>query len=170
MPDEVRRIYWDSCVPLSYLNDDPSRVPTIEELFKQARAEEIELLTSAVSRVEVAFVQSEKADGVLDAEAEEAIEAFWSPGSPIKTVEFYDLIADSAKALIRKGIEQDWGNLKPMDAIHIATAQRMQVSEMHSYDDRVKKWSGHLGFPITDAQTAQGVLGSGASAESAESG
>jgi predicted nucleic acid-binding protein len=170
MPDEVRRIYWDSCVPLSYLNDDPSRVPTIEELFKQARAEEIELLTSAVSRVEVAFVQSEKADGVLDAEAEEAIEAFWSPGSPIKTVEFYDLIADSAKALIRRGIEQDWGNLKPMDAIHIATAQRMQVSEMHSYDDRVKKWSGHLGFPITDAQTAQGVLGSGTSAESAESG
>lgn len=170
MPDEARRIYWDSCVPLSYLNDDPSRVPIIEELFKQARAEEIELLTSAVSRVEVAFVQSEKADGVLDAEAEEAIEAFWSPGSPIKTVEFYDLIADSAKALIRKGIEQDWGNLKPMDAIHIATAQRMQVSEMHSYDDRVKKWSGHLGFPITDAQTAQGVLGSGTSAESAESG
>jgi predicted nucleic acid-binding protein len=170
MPDEARRIYWDSCVPLSYLNDDPERVPTIEELFKQARAEEIELLTSSVSRVEVAFIQSEKASGALDAEAEKAIEAFWSPGSPIKTVEFYDLIGDSAKALIRKGIEQGWGNLKPMDAIHLATAQRLAVSEMHSYDERIKKWSGHLGFPITDATTAQGILAPETSSEGSASG
>lgn len=159
MPDDPRRVYWDSCVPLSYLNNVAERIPTIEELFKQARAEEIELLTSSISRVEIAFAESEKEEGELDAKAEQAIEDFWAPGSPLKTVEFYDLIADSAKALIRQGIEQGWGSLKPMDAIHLATAQRMGVSEMHSYDDRIKKWSGHLGFPITDAQTAQGVLG-----------
>ena len=158
MPDDPRRIYWDSNVPLSYLNDVQERVPTIEELFRQVRAGEIELLTSSISRVEVAFAASEKEGGELDPQAEQAIETFWAPGSPIKTVEFYDLIADSAKDLIRQGIEQGWGNLKPMDAIHVATAQRMNVSEMHSYDDRVKKWSGHLGFPITDATTAQGIL------------
>lgn len=158
MPDDPRRVYWDANVVLSYLNGVPERVPIIEELFKQARAEEIELLTSSVSRVEIAFVQSEKDSGELDQEAEEAIDAFWSPGSPIKTVEFYDLIAEDAKALIRQGIEQGWGSLKPMDAIHVATAQRMKVSEMHSYDDRVKRWSERLGFPITDAGTAQGVL------------
>ena len=169
MPDP-RRLYWDANVPLSYLNNVPDRVPTIEELLKQARAEEIEILTSSISRVEVAFVQSEKDDGTLDSEAEEAIEAFWSPGSPVKTVEFYDLIGDNAKALIRQGIDQGWGNLKPIDAIHLATAQRMKVSEMHSYDERLKKWSGHLGFPITDAQTAQGVLGPATDSGSAESG
>lgn len=168
MADDPRRVYWDTCVVLSFLNDVPERMPTIEELFKQARAEEIELLTSSVSRVEVAFIQSEKDSGTLDSEAEAAIVAFWAPGSPIKTVEFYDLIADDARALVRRGIEQGWGNLKPMDAIHLATAQRMKVSEMHSYDDRLKKWSGHLGFPITDAQTAQGVLGPGTAAEDSE--
>ena len=167
MSDEPRRIYWDSCVPLSYLNGVPNRVPIIEELFKQARAEEIELLTSSVSRVEIAFVQAEKDSGELDQEAKEAIDAFWLPGSPIKTVEFYDLIADDAKTLIRRGIEQGWGSLKPMDAIHIATAQRMRVSEMHSYDDRVQKWSGKLGFPIADTGTAQGILSPGVSAEEA---
>lgn len=158
MPDESRRVYWDSNVVLSYLNGHPGRLPTIEELFKQARADEIELLTSSVSRVEIAFIQNEKDSGELDQAAEEAIDAFWAPGSPIKTVEFYDLIGEDAKRLIRKGIEQGWGNLKPMDAIHVATAQRMKVSEMHSYDDRIKKWSGHLGFPIMDATTAQGIL------------
>ena len=167
---DPRRVYWDANVSLSYLNDVADRVPTIEELLKQARAEEIELLTSSISRVEISFLQSEKDGETLDEDAEGAIEAFWSPGSPIKTVEFYDLIADSARALMRQGIEQGWGNLKPMDAIHLATAQRMEVAEMHSYDDRVKKWSGHLGFPITDAQTAQGILGPAASSESAESG
>jgi predicted nucleic acid-binding protein len=168
MPDP-RRIYWDSCVPLSYLNDVQDRVPIIEELLKQARAEEVELLTSSISRVEISFVQSEKDSGSLDQEAEAAIDAFWSPGSPIKTVEFYDLIAEKAKALMRQGIEQGWGSLKPMDAIHVATAQHMGVSEMHSYDDRIQKWSNKLGFPITDAQTAQGVLGSSTDSESAES-
>lgn len=65
--------------------------------------------------------------------------------------------------MIRQGIEQGWGALKPMDAIHVATAAQMQVSEMHSYDTQVKKWSGKLGFPITDAQTEQGILGPAAS-------
>lgn len=165
MPDDPRRIYWDANVPLSFLNGLTDRVPTIEELFRQARAEEIELLTSSVSRVEVAFAKSEKDSGSLDEGTEEAIEAFWAPGSPLKTVEFYDLIADGAKALIRQGIEQGWGGLKPMDAIHIATAQRMGVAEMHTYDERVKKWSGKLGFAITDPQTAQGVLGQAPEAE-----
>ena len=60
MPDEPRRIYWDANVPLSYINGVAERVPIIDELFRQARAGEIELLTSAISRVEIAFVQSEE--------------------------------------------------------------------------------------------------------------
>jgi predicted nucleic acid-binding protein len=161
MADAPRRIYWDANVPLSYLNDMDDRVPIIEELFRRARAEEIELLTSSISRVEVAFVQSEKTGGTLDPEAESAIDALWLPGSPIKTVEFFDLIADRAKQLMRQAIDQGWGALKPMDAIHLATAVQMGVSEMHSYDAQVQKWSGKLGFSITDAQTDQGVLGAG---------
>jgi predicted nucleic acid-binding protein len=74
MPDKPRRVYWDSNVPLSYLNGVPDRLPTIEELFRQARAEEIELLTSSISRVEVAYIQSEKASGQLDQAAEDAID------------------------------------------------------------------------------------------------
>lgn len=58
MPDDDSRVYWDANVLLSYINGVADRVPIIEELFRQARAGEIELLTSSVSRVEVAFAGS----------------------------------------------------------------------------------------------------------------
>ena len=159
MPDEASRIYWDSNVLLSYINDHPDRVPIIEELFRQARAGDIELFTSAVSRVEVAFAAAEKAEGSLDTTVEEQIDTLWAPGSPVKTVEFYDLIGDRARALMRQGIAQGWGSLKPIDAIHLATAQQMAVAEFHTYCERLQAWSGHLGFPVTEPQTAQGILG-----------
>jgi len=97
---------WDANVLLSYINGVADRVPVIEELFRQARAGEIELLTSSVSRVEVAFAAAEKHAGALDPETEGQIDTLWTPGSPVKTVEFYDLIGDGARALIRQSITQ----------------------------------------------------------------
>jgi predicted nucleic acid-binding protein len=159
MPDEPRRVYWDSNVPLSYLNAVPDRLPVIEELFAQARAKEIELLTSSISRVEVAYIQSEKDSGQLDQATEDAINNLWAPGSPIKPVEFYDLIADKARALMRQAVSQGWGALKPMDAIHLATAQQMAVAEFHTYCKKLHAWDSKIGFSVSDPQTAQGVLG-----------
>jgi len=49
-----------------------------------------------------------------------------------------------------------------MDAIHLATAQRFAVSEFHTYDDRIRAWNGHLAFPITEPQTPQAALETGA--------
>ena len=58
-------------------------------------------------------------------------------------------------------ISQGWGSLKPMDAIHLATAQRLNVAELQTYCERLHKWSGKLGFPVAEPQTAQGTLGVG---------
>lgn len=158
MPGDALLVYWDSNVPLSYVNGVANRLAIIEELFKQARAGEIELVTSSVSRVEVAFVAEEKEAGQLDPAVEEKIANLWMPGSPLKTVEFFDLIGEDAKGLMRRGISQGWGALKPMDAIHLATAQRMAVSEFHTYCQHLHRWSGVLGFPVTEPQTAQTVM------------
>lgn len=158
MPVEPRRIYWDACVPLSFLNAVPGRIHVIEELLRQARAREVELVTSALSIVEVAFARSEKDQGALDAETEAKIDSLWRPGSPIKTVEFYDLIANRARSLMRQGIAQGWGSLKPADAIHLATAQQIGAEEFHTYDGRLLKWDGSAGFPIQEPHTAQGLL------------
>src|SRR3954453_21623248 len=104
MPGDLRRVYWDACVPLSHINAIPDRLPIIEELFRKARAGEFELLTSVLSRVEVAFAATEQQTGSLDPVVEARIDDLWRPGSPIKLVEFYDLIAQSARELMRQGI------------------------------------------------------------------
>lgn len=111
-----------------------------------------------ISRVEIAYIQSEEKAGALDEQAEAAIDALWSPGAPIKTVELYELIEHKARALIRQGISQE-RKLKPMDAIRLAAAQQMAVAEFHTYCKKLHRWDGALGFSVTDPQTAQGVLG-----------
>lgn len=129
MPDEPPRVYWDSNVAISYVNGMADRVAVIEELLRKARAREIELITSSLSIVEVAFAKAEKQSGALDPDVEASIDALWAHGGPIKTVEFYDLIALEARGLMRRGIEQGWGSLKPIDAIHLATAKQIGVIE-----------------------------------------
>jgi len=156
------RIYWDANVLLSYLNAVPERLAVIDELLRKSRAKEIELVTSSVSLAEVAFARAEKDAQQLDANVEQNIDELWAHGSPIATVEFFDLVAYDARRLIRQGIAQGWGSLKPMDAIHVATAQHFAVSEFHTYDHRIQSWNGRLTFPITEPQTPQAVLDTGA--------
>jgi len=43
-------------------------------------------------------------------------------------VEFYELIADRARGLMRQAITQGWGSLQPADAIHLATAQQLVMA------------------------------------------
>lgn len=152
---EPRRIYWDACVFLSYINGVPARIGVIDELLKQARAGDFELLTSSLSHAEVAFASIEKEQGQLDPEIEDKIDALWRPGSPIKTVEFHDLIGREARALMRRGISQGWGALRAADALHLATAQRMEVAEFHTYDKGLLKWDHRAGFPIREPHVAQ---------------
>jgi hypothetical protein len=44
----------DACVLLSYVDGDADRMPEIEELLRRGSADELELLTSVLSHVEVA--------------------------------------------------------------------------------------------------------------------
>ena len=37
-----------------------------------------------------------------------------------------------------------------MDAIHLATARRLGVQEFHTYDEKLLKYQGDLGFPIRE--------------------
>ncbi|MGH7557373.1 MAG: hypothetical protein ACREMD_06290 [Gemmatimonadota bacterium] len=85
---EVPRYYWDSAVFLSYINATQDRVADIEGHLEQARQGKLELVTSTVSMVEVAFAATEQAGRILEAEAEKAISALWLPPSPIKKAEF----------------------------------------------------------------------------------
>ena len=123
----------------------------MESLLSDSKNElgDIALVTSVISKVEVAFAQSEYQGGQPDRTVEEAIDALWTDRSAVTIIEFHDLIALEARGLVRSGLHRE-RSLKPMDAIHLATAKWFGVDEFHTYDKRLIKegLSAHLGFPI----------------------
>jgi predicted nucleic acid-binding protein len=62
----------------------------------------------------------------------------------------------AARSLLRRSAEIG-RSLKPMDAIHLATAELMQVAEFHTTDGKLKNWND-LGFPVQDPYTPRPKL------------
>ena len=149
-------VYWDACVPLEYINkSDVARVSNIEGLMRDTS---IQLVTSILSIVEVAKAKFEQDGRVLDPAIEAEINKLWDVDSPIELVEFYELIADDAKSLMRAAVPLGY-SLKPADAIHLATADRLKVSEFHTYDNLGKYQAlTKTKFPIGEPKTRQPVL------------
>ncbi len=122
----------------------------------------IRLYTSALSKVEVSFSVTEQKKQALDTETEGRIESLWSDPDALITVEYHDGIGQNARGLIRTAITRGW-SLKPLDAIHLATAQwlsglGLEVDEFHTYDDRLFRWAPIVGFKILVPYTPQPQL------------
>jgi len=156
MPDP-RKVYWDACNFLSYINGVPDRTPVLEELLRQSKAREIRIFTSTVSIVEVAFASQEQAGKALSDEQEQQIDDLWSDAEAIALVEFHAMIATEARRIIRVGLPKGW-SLKAADAIHLATAKRVKVAEVHTYDDKLDRYADEIGIKICRPYTPQGVL------------
>jgi predicted nucleic acid-binding protein len=139
MPSDLIYYYWDACVPLSYINGVPDRLQHIDA-FMHKSGVDFQLITSVLSITEVAFATCEKDAKTLDPEVEAKISKLWQAGSPIKIVEFYELIAVKAQQLMRAALAHGW-SLKPPDAIHLATADQLGVKEFHTYDTQLCKFS-----------------------------
>jgi predicted nucleic acid-binding protein len=134
-------LYWDACIFLSAINANEDRLPIITSLLDDCDAGNLRIFTSYLSITEVAFAESEKKDSILDDSIEEKINKLWQPPSPINLIEVDPFIVWDAKALIREAIKNGWG-LKPADAIHLATAQRIQADYFHTYDiDKLGKFA-----------------------------
>ena len=146
-----RRVYWDSCVWLNYINETPEDKEVLDILLNDSamRYGDIHLITSVVAQTEVAYGAAEQSNKALDDDVEQKIDSLWRDRTAITLVEFYPAIALQARSIIRLGVEKGW-NLRALDAIHLATAQRLEVSEFHTYDTRLHRYSEELGFPITD--------------------
>ena len=128
-----RRIYWDSCVWLSYINGHPNRLPVLETLLADSSSPlgDIELVTSTVSQTEVAFAFVEQDNQLPDPAVEAKIDSLWNDKRTMRLIEYHTVIAVEARTLIRLGLQSRW-SLKPLDAIHLATARWYGVTEFHT--------------------------------------
>jgi predicted nucleic acid-binding protein len=151
------RYYWDACVFLSYINGVPDRVAIIDDLLSRSRLGEFEIVTSTLSIVEVAFAATEKATRALDPAIEKRIENMWADRRAIKLADVHQLLEREARRLIRISIPNNWG-LKPADAIHLATANNLKVTEIYTYDPGWKKYEAELKVPICEPRSSQMVM------------
>lgn len=157
MPSKVPRFYWDANVFLSYVNGTVDRLPHIEALFREAEQEKIEIVTSTASITEVAYGSVEMDERALRPEIQEEIQSLWTPASPINMVEVSVLVVEDAREIMRAAIPEGTKVPKPMDAIHLSTAIRMEADIFHSYDEPLRKIARRNGL-IADEPSASSPL------------
>jgi len=155
---EPRFLYWDTDVFLSYLNEHPDRISTLQSILdKISKDKQSLIVTSTISKVEVAWVAHEKLNRVLNPSEESRIDALWNDLSVIDFVEFHDDIAIIARDIMRTGMIKGW-KLRTNDAIHLASAQWVQCYEINTYDDKWSKYSEIVGIDIKEPSVIQPSL------------
>ena len=159
MPESRMNIYWDACAFLSYINENSERTPVLDGLLHDSANGTINIYTSSLSQVEVAFAASEQQRRALDPEQESKIDSLWNDPDAIVTVEFQHEIGKLARALIRDAIPRGW-SLKPLDAVHLATAQWLlsvgfALSEFHTYARGLDKYGQIVELQICRPYTPQ---------------
>ena len=152
-------IYWDANVFLSYINNDPDRFPVLEAIFEAVETSKSErIVTSVLSKVEVAWVAHEKLNRVLSRVEEEHIDEMWNNPEVIEFIDFSDEIALMARKLMREGVTRGW-KLRTNDAIHLASAQWVKAIELQTYDLKdFAKFSELIDIPISEPHTIQPKL------------
>ena len=153
----VDTYYWDACVFLSYINGVEARLPILDSLLSKSRAGDCKIVTSIWSITEVAYGATEGSTRILDSSVEAKIDALWDDRKAITRIEGHERVQRDARRLMREGIPKGW-NLKPADAIHLATAIYAGAAEFHTYDHRLNKYSALIGFPVCEPNSPQGVF------------
>ena len=154
MPGNYKSVYWDANVFLSYVNAAPGRMPVLSALMEQSAGGEITIYTSAFSRVEVAFTDSEQQSRAPNPEIENLLDDLWANRNVVRAIEIVPPITLAARGLMRDAIARGW-SLKPPDAIHLATAQWMpragfSVDEFHTYDASLFRYADVVGCDIVE--------------------
>lgn len=153
MPAE--RQYLDANVFLAYvLNEGPA--PIIEEVLREGRAGERKLITSTLTIAEVAFVAGESQGGSLHPEALSVIDSLWDTGSPVAMFEATMSVMYRARDLARSARSVS-RQVKPGDAIHLATAREVGVDVIYTYEKQEtrKFWQTLVDIPVTEPDVSQ---------------
>jgi predicted nucleic acid-binding protein len=157
MANAVQLVYWDACVFLSYINATPGRIETLDALLDEVENSEghRRVVTSVLSKVEVAFAAHEKATQSLDPDVEEAIDFLWADKSVVELVELHVEIATLARSFLRYAVANGY-KLKPPDAVHMATAKWISAHELHTYNVAdFKKFESLIGCSVCEPYTTQ---------------
>ena len=134
----------------------PEYASLLEQILEDSASDSnpLKIYTSALTHVEVSFAASEQQNQALDLETERLIGNLWSDPGAVVSVEYHADIGQLATGLMRDAVT-DGQSLKPLDAVHLATAQwlssvGLRVEEFHTYDRKLLRYAPIVGFPIVE--------------------
>lgn len=130
MSDLPKRVYWDACAWLGYINREAERHANLKTIWDLAERGEFEIWTSAYIHLEVHKAKSQGGDPYPPEESDQIIDALLEQPHVMR-VQIDVEIAKLARDLRRShGSELK----QKADAIHLATAVYHNVEELHTYD------------------------------------
>jgi predicted nucleic acid-binding protein len=156
MPADRRRVYWDACVFINYIEGTASCIDVLNSLVEEARDQELILVTSTLSMAEVAYAESERTGGLLDPLAFQAIDDMWEDRSILLLAEFSTVFALGAREIIPRG-KNEGRSLRTADAIHLATARSLDAKDFHTFDAKLHRWNDEW-FPVREPVSERPML------------
>lgn len=143
MPNDPPRIYWDSCVYISCIENTEGRGKLLREILQSATSGEIVFIASALVIAEVTKFKHPTKDAIAQAEE---IRAFFE-NDYIRVYNADRRTAEEAAEICRNT------GLNPPDAIHLATAIRLKCDSFQTYDGekggptKLLAFNGKIGTP-----------------------
>ncbi len=151
MASKQRRLYWDACLFLYFINQESEHVSTINALISEAKNGRIQLVTSVISVAEVAFAALEGQHHSLNPDALTQIDQMWNDYPAVLIVELNPGLARAARDIKRFALQYHF-KLEINDAIHLATAKYVGADECNTAEDGWFRFQDHLGLPIQHPQ------------------
>lgn len=131
----VEKIYWDSDVFLGWLQEEEGKVDLCRATLERAKKGEVLIVTSALTLAEVLWMRNAPR---ISKDKAELVQRFFRR-SYIRVYNVTRKIAESAQ-------EQVWDNsVKPKDAIHVATAIKLNLKYLETFDEGLLKKSEKVG-------------------------
>lgn len=133
----IDKRYWDSDAFLGYFKEEPDKQDACEGVLEAASDGKILIVTSALTLAEVLYVQKQPK---LPITLRKEIDNFFKqPYISVQNVT--RKIADDARDLV-------WDhNVKPKDAIHLATALACKLQLLNTFDGKLLSLNNELGNP-----------------------
>lgn len=130
-------IYWDSCAFLGHLQAEPDKVQQCGGTLERAAAGEVGIITSALTITEVLWT---KGSPKLPEAKATILKRFFRHS--------YIRVHNVTRTIAEKAQEVVWANnVRPKDAIHVATALSLGVPTLETFDDDLLRLSGKIGAP-----------------------
>jgi len=147
---KISYVYCDANVFLSYINGEKEHIDLLEQFFQEIQQDKSrKIVTSILSITEVAHSDQEKKPNRVSDKILDHIDAFWGDPSLIEFVDFNEVLARQARALVRQAITNKFA-LSPNDSIHLVSAKYVGTTDLFTYDKKLYKFSDMVGFNISE--------------------